>query len=73
MASGSGVAMYRALNKASTLAVELAREAILRGGILIGCTITGERVCPALPQNELELQNLKRTVLPQFWQTPIEF
>ena len=63
--------MYRALNKASTLAVELAREAILRGGILIGCTITGERVCPALPQNEL--QNRKRTVLPQFWQAPIEF
>ena len=67
-------AKYRALNKASTLAVKLAREAIFGDGILYRCTISGERGFPGLPQKEL--QDLKRIILqqfPQFWQAPIEF
>ena len=66
-------AKYRALNKALTLAVKLAREAIFGDGILYRCTISGERGFPGLPQKEL--QDLKRIILqqfPQFWQAPIE-
>ena len=67
-------AKNRTLNKASTLAVKLAREAIFGDGILYRCTISGERGFPGLPQKEL--QDLKRIILqhfPQFWQVPIEF
>lgn len=60
--------------QSATLAVKLAKEAILGDTVLKKFTISGERGFPALPQKEL--LDLKHNVFqkfPHYWQAPLDF
>ena len=69
-----GCKELRSVEKASTLAQKLAKEAIFGVDVMMKCTPGGTKEFPALPKGEmLILKNEVYKVLPQFWHSPADF
>lgn len=69
-----GCEELKCVEKASTLAQKLAREAFFGEDVMKRCTPGGTKDFPALPKEEMF--SLKKEVflqLPQFWQSPANF
>ena len=65
---------YASKGRVSTLALQIARDAVFGEDIMKRCTVMGNREYPGLPRNELfKVKEAIHNLFPELWKVPEEF